>query len=82
MAVDRCTCLCVGSKHWLRVRRRVLLGRERMALQGIMVQRHSATLKKFSEASLSMLSGNAINFFNFSEAFVAAVVAGAVLPAV
>ena len=65
------SCLTVGSKHWLRKRRRFLLGRERMALQGIVVGKHAQALAETSEGSLRLLSGNCVNFFNMSQGLAA-----------
>ena len=84
-SLDRCTlhrnrvsCLATNSKHWLRLRKRLLVGREKFCLQGILCSRHScnsSATQKMSEHCCRLMAGNAINHFNFVQGIVAAIAA-------
>ena len=78
-SLDRCLapstkmqCLTTASKNWLRVKGRLLSGKERMRLQGIFMEKHKIALEETAEGALTLLSGNAINFFNMAQGLVAA----------
>ena len=65
-------CLTTASKNWLRLKGRLLSGKERMRLQGICMEKHQVALEETTEGALTFLSGNAINFFNMAQGLVAA----------
>lgn len=64
-------CLTVGSKNWLRIRRRFATGVERLLLQGVDIKRHQYAIDKTDESVLWMLAGNSVNFFNQAQGFLA-----------
>ena len=71
---SKITCLTVGSKQWLRQKKRLLLGKEKFRLLGINVDncRIRAAMSSTPEKVLSKLAGNAVSFHNFSQGFLAA----------
>lgn len=71
--VGRVPCLTTASKQWLRLRCRLLNGRERLHLQGVNVGKFEDTIKATSESTLWSLAGNAVNFCNMSQGLMAAV---------
>ena len=60
---------------WLRRSKRWLLGYERLRLQGVDVIWYGTPLREFTDQELSHMAGNAINFFCFVPAFLAALAA-------
>lgn len=72
MQTSRVSCLTTGSKHWLRRRQRLLIGIERLGLQGILFSRHPSVVRQLSESTARHLSGNAVNHFNLVQGLVAA----------
>ena len=82
-SLDRCSlqfarvsCLATNSKHWLRQPKRVLLGPEKLCLQGILCSRDSrstSATQQLTEPCCRLMAGNAINHFNFVQGIVAAI---------
>ena len=66
-------CVTPTCKLWLRKRRRMVSGDERLALQGLNMRAFSMVLSETEESLKCKLAGNAFSFHNFVIGFTAAI---------
>ena len=59
--IDECNTLTPHGTYWLGTQRRLLLGRERLALQGYPWPEYSVEVDNFSEGLLGDVAGNAMS---------------------
>lgn len=65
-------CITPAAKLWLRRRRRLLSGDEKLALQGVNMQKFAKPLQSTSEGMKCKLAGNAFSFHCFTVGFISA----------